>query len=556
MPLLDGKYEIIAERPLEKGQTLFDATAPDGTAVRVVWFDLASPAEEASFERYRRLLKRLRREGHAAIYDLVSRPGAHYVAWHSPSEATPIARLPGELRALLDEHGIAAEEVEARALGQQVKLYALAFDGTLPAPPPSAPAPKTVIRKRTLAERYAALPEWAQRTLPGLLLALLGLMMVWSSFYLRANDQLVTVPAFVGEDVNAAATALHALGLEVVPEAVASDATPGAVIGSSPPAGTLLRPGRTVYVRYALPAGALADTEVPELRGLTLAEAEATLNAARLELGHVAHLYAPEPLGTVLAQSHPPQGTISQGTHVDVLVSDGPKRPQTFVPDLRGLDLELARTLIRDVGFTGEIEEAYVSRSDQVPGTVLSQSVTPYMPIPLELSSIRLEVAGTPDPGAAAAHVPTLSGLPLDEARRVAEQAGYSLEIEEMSSFALPQSVIEQSPPPGSASETRTLRLLVNVHPQPLPRPEVTVEVRPPQLRRIPYAWPIEPGIPSRRADVFATTLDGEEILVASQQVQGGEVVEGEWLTTTPGPVTFRLLLNGIPYGEPQRRNP
>ena len=57
--MLDGKYEIISQRPLGPRSTLFDATAPDGAAVRVAWYSV-NPEEEAAFERYRKLLRALK----------------------------------------------------------------------------------------------------------------------------------------------------------------------------------------------------------------------------------------------------------------------------------------------------------------------------------------------------------------------------------------------------------------------------------------------------------------------------------------------------------------
>jgi hypothetical protein len=85
MAVIDSKYEILAQEPLGEGQTLFDAVAPDGTALRIIWFDLATPQQEMQFETYRQLLRKLEKQNLAAIFDIVSRPGAHYVAWYVPS---------------------------------------------------------------------------------------------------------------------------------------------------------------------------------------------------------------------------------------------------------------------------------------------------------------------------------------------------------------------------------------------------------------------------------------------------------------------------------------
>ncbi len=59
MSLLDGRYEVIAQRALDSWRTEFEATAPDGTPLRIEWFDL-KPEREPEFEAYRRLLRRLK----------------------------------------------------------------------------------------------------------------------------------------------------------------------------------------------------------------------------------------------------------------------------------------------------------------------------------------------------------------------------------------------------------------------------------------------------------------------------------------------------------------
>lgn len=67
----------------------------------------------------------------------------------------------------------------------------------------------------------------------------------------------------------------------------------------------------------------------------------------------------------------------------------------------------------------------------------------------------------------------------------------------------------------------------------------------------------LEPGIPAQRALVTAQTLAGERTVVLRDRlVSGGDELTGIWLTTAPGPITFTLTLNGLPYGEPITVNP
>ena len=76
MALLDGTYEIINRKALGEKQAQFEATAPDGSPVRIIWYEI-TVEQEQRFESYRRTLRQLNQLGLAALYDVVSRPGAH-----------------------------------------------------------------------------------------------------------------------------------------------------------------------------------------------------------------------------------------------------------------------------------------------------------------------------------------------------------------------------------------------------------------------------------------------------------------------------------------------
>ena len=78
-------------------------TAPS----RIEWFDL--PPERRQFERYRRLLKRLKKLDKAALHDVVSRPGALRGVAHPPEGAARPRPGAGEL---LAAHGYAARSAE------------------------------------------------------------------------------------------------------------------------------------------------------------------------------------------------------------------------------------------------------------------------------------------------------------------------------------------------------------------------------------------------------------------------------------------------------------
>ncbi|MEJ2667062.1 MAG: PASTA domain-containing protein [Deinococcales bacterium] len=544
--MLDGKYEIISQSAEGRGRTLIEATAPDGTLVRIEWFDL-EPAKESDFERYRRVLKRLKREGRAAVYDVISRPGAHYVAWESAGENR--ARAHDEaIEAALREHGFDPTSADVRRNGRHARLYGLTWDG-------SAPVQTRHVEPRPAPTRRPPLRLPGQFVPWVLTVALFvaSVALMGGGFLRRANSRMVRVPNVVGLNINDAQRALAQLDLKPQPAPLESAKQPGTVLSAQPAVGTQLRPGRTVQLSYALPQGQLATTQVPQLVGQSYPDqASNALQSAGLELGSVDHIHAGTPAGVVLAQSMPSGAKVPQGESVNVLVSLGPLQQDTFLPRLVGLTVDDARYLAGVAGLApDQILVDPISAPDGFPGEVLSQSLAPHLAEPINESILRLVVQkGAPATSAQLpATVPSFIGMDLAQAQAAAK--GYTVTTTTVESPLLPQGVVLQSPAPGADPGKYALALTVNVHPVTLKPPGAVVIVRQPQLRRVPYAWSIQPGIPEQVATVYAQPLNGKRTLVDRTNVSGGTVLSGTWLTNYPGPVTFTLELNGQPYGSP-----
>lgn len=553
MSLLDGKYEVIRQHQAGPHRTVFEATAPEGTSLRIEWFDLPAELEDA-FERYRRTLKRLKHTDRTALYDVTSRPGARYVAWERPPEGAGRGR-DAEIEALLEAHGFTREDALLLRDHGEVRLFGLAFEDSAQAfgasvesgatpPPPSTARP-------------AWLPAWGQPSpriaawgLAGLLLVASGLLAAFG-FARRSNDRIVTITDLTGRPVNQATARLHDQGFRVTVVPAPSELAPGTVLGIEPPPGTHLRPGRTLRLTYALPAGQLPPTEVPRLVGeIFPGGVTRKLEEARLRLGTVARIAADVPRDTVIAQSALAGSALGESEVVDVLVSDGPHQASTFLPDLVGLELEDARYLARVAGIPADRVHVDTVASSGPPDRVLSQSLAAHRPIPRDRAILRLIVGR----GGGAASAP--NGMPsyvgMDRASALAAIGAVTVDIAVMETTSLPEGVVDQDPPPG-APPTDRVRLTVNVHPLEIPVPDIRVQVRDARLRSVPFSWTIEPGIPAVEAKVYATTLEGETTLVHSERVEGGETVSGAWLTTYPGVITFELELNGQPYSEPLR---
>ncbi len=566
MSLLDGKYQIVSERRLSANERLFEAVTPEGRSVDIVWYDLGTSDDEVAFERFRRLLRTLKRHNRAALLDIVSRPGAHYAVWDAQTPTRKVrVKQHEELASLLAPYGFTLSDVQLRSdASGYLRAYDVPF-GERQTPRDLRSAPALHSWRGYLAR---TLFSW----LPGLLLSLTGGVLLLASFYAYVDRPTVDVPDLLGSDVNEAARALTRLGFEVETDAVTRYGTAGKVLELRPTPGTLLRSGRTVELRYLLPPDRLTPVSVPELRrGVQMRQdLETLLSDVDLNLGQVARIAANTERGTVLAQSPPAGYAVAPGTPVDVLVSDGPEVTLTFLPDLRGLDLSEATTLARIAGITTPIATEWLDGSDQPPGTVVEQNVTPNTAIAQDLAQLRLTVVRGEQElvrvSATAAQVtPDFIGMTLNEAERTAREEGLELsEDPPLRTPNLPSGVVFQNPEPGALNRSGRVALTLNRplgdEPTPPPPAESTppqivspedVEVQASILRRLEYNWELSSGIPRRIAQVTATTPDGERTLIDVRSVEGGEEVQGLWLTTSRGPVTFRLTLNGLPYGEP-----
>ena len=597
MALLDGKYEIVTRQPLlspEEEQTpheSIDAIAADGASVVIDWYNLPTAAEEEAFENFRKLLRSLKRAGFIALQDVVSRPGAHYVVWCRPSADCYPVREHSDISRILRYHGRAIYEAAVYIDREhQSRVYRLSFLAGNQAPVLLEPTPKPrrgFKRGRRLLlsathgqERPAPQPAkplsgwlyWSLRYLllwlPFGLLSLVGVTLALQGLYHFSNDVSIPVPVLEGYHVNQASAALYHLGLAVEVEAISDEAhEAGTVLASVPDAGTALRPGRTVHLRYALPATQLTPTYVPELRGVQGEEAvRAALQQAGLELGRMARVAADIEQDTVIAQSRPAGQRLAAASSVDVLLSAGPLPVMTFLPDLRGLSAEDAYALARLSGIINPIQEELLPNTRYTPGTVIAQNIAPATPLPLEQASLRLSIAAgersdtssniSSSPRITAAEIfgrsaPNLIGMDAQEALQTARESGVRIQsVAELSNDGLPQGVVMQNPAPGAALVGDGLSITVNVLRQAIPMPAVRTELRAEPLRRLEYRWELPEPVLEQQAEVRAITRWNQITSLETQTVRGGDVIEGTWLTTYPGPVTFILSLNGTPFGD------
>jgi serine/threonine-protein kinase len=206
------------------------------------------------------------------------------------------------------------------------------------------------------------------------------------------ETQVADVPGVVGERRSAAEDALRQAGFEVsTDERESSFEDEGRVLAQDPPGGDSVERGEDVTITV----GTGPDTvEVPDVAGVSAAQAGRILEGSGLVLGDVGEDYSETVPETSIISQDPGVGErLEPGEPVDVTVSLGVE--QVEVPEVYGVSVEAAQARLSSVGINSDpIEVA----GDEAAGTALSTEpgvgalVDPGSTLPLYYS------AGPPEP--------------------------------------------------------------------------------------------------------------------------------------------------------------
>ncbi len=206
-----------------------------------------------------------------------------------------------------------------------------------------------------------------------------------------SQPQEVAVPGeVIGMTVDDARESLFAVGLFRVGAITVQphDTIPaGRVSGLSPTPGTMVAYGTTINLFVS--SGSQPPVKTPNVVGLTLADATATLNAAGLQLGFVSRqTNSMVEAGRVISQNPLMTALVPVGWKINLVVSLGPvpqdpgARPTTQVPDVAGLSLAAATAKLINAGL--QVGLVSNQRSQDVPaGQVIRQNPPPDVTLPV-----------------------------------------------------------------------------------------------------------------------------------------------------------------------------
>lgn len=192
------------------------------------------------------------------------------------------------------------------------------------------------------------------------------------SFYKWMAVPIVEVPDIVGLPHIQAQALIREKGLipRLSAEKYDKNYPAGTVISQSPLGGEQVKVGREIY--YTLSKGE-EYVDVPDVRRLSLREAQLELENHQLQLGNVDKIPdATVPKDLVISQN-PREGTsVAIGTRVDLVVSKGVEPETTIVPGLLGLTEAQALAVLNDSLL--DLGNVTGAPSDQPSGTIIAQT--------------------------------------------------------------------------------------------------------------------------------------------------------------------------------------
>lgn len=199
------------------------------------------------------------------------------------------------------------------------------------------------------------------------------------------NKGMVTVPSVVELELEQAREELYAVGLrcDVEVEEYSDAVAEGHILRQSPKGGVKVKKGRHID---AVVSKGPEIAPIPKVSGLSEAQAKRELRKHGFSIGDVRRAYSDEVNKDLTVKVSPAEGTtVSKEMPIQVVISDGPRPTHTVVPNVIGESLGNARAKIEESGMkVGRI--SHENNASLLPGTVLSQSVSPGTNVPLESS--------------------------------------------------------------------------------------------------------------------------------------------------------------------------
>ncbi len=226
-------------------------------------------------------------------------------------------------------------------------------------------------------------PAWKISPFGFTFLTMFGLMLLvgvvlLAQFYLfvETDKSEAQVPDLSGMSIDDAAREVKSVKLKLQPSeyAYSDSVEKDSIIDHTPPAGTVVKEGRTIYLTISL---GKRDIQAPNVIGMKLEEARSELETLGLQASDVRGEYSDDaPVNTVIFQAPSPGILVARGEGIQLTFSKGPSKMSIEMPDLKGTTLDGALAQIDALGLK-------VSRINRVySATASGETVSGQVPLP------------------------------------------------------------------------------------------------------------------------------------------------------------------------------
>lgn len=285
-----------------------------------------------------------------------------------------------------------------------------------------------------------------------------------------------------------------------------------------------------VLVARSFTSGAAPEVTVPDVVGISVEEAEQSLNSVNLGILCEESAYSSEiPAGAVISQSPLPGDIVREGRRVRVVRSLG--KPSLKVPELGGKDFKAAQEEIMRSGLAlGLVKKVYTKRARR--GEVIHQAPPAgkvfTSPVKVDLTIASAEADMT-------VPVPALVGRHLSEAEAMLHQDNLAVGrvSYRLSETSLPGEVLAQTPEAGNPVQPGTAVSLEVAIPQSMST-QIATTFR--------FRFQLPPALPEGDLKLEIEDSLGRQV-VFNETVKPGELIEQAF--AVQGKARVRVYLDG-----------
>ncbi len=267
------------------------------------------------------------------------------------------------------------------------------------------------------------------------------------------------VPNIIGLNKEQAEELVNEQGLKFVTTTESSDKPAGVVINCYPYPGTEIDRSEQDEVRAIISSGPEVSA-IPNLIEIDFEAAKEYLKVYNLKLGNVSYAFSDTiDKGRVCDQSPKPDAPISNNSTVDLVVSKGPEKKLTKVPNLINKNLDEAEALLKDAKLKIGILTKIRTDDETLDGIVKVQSLEPGKEVN-ENSEINISYYFFRNVNVVI--VPNFVNKTVKEARKIANEYKLVIEVNGKEDFI----ITSQNKLPGKEVEEGTV-IKLNSEPNP-----------------------------------------------------------------------------------------